>query len=452
MNYRLFITAVLLLNVAGFSLSLAEDQPVSPDWTQWRGPERTGHAPGPAFPASLDGLERKWHVKLGKGYPGPIVSGDRVFVVETVDKKTVAVQALDRTSGKQLWRQSWPATGRVPFFAARNGNWVRSTPAYDGKTLFVGDMEEVLVALDGATGEVRWKVDLPARFETDVPDFGFASSPLVWGDHLFVQGANSIVKLDKKNGGTVWRALESRGEIAASGAFSSPMPAEIGGRQLLLVQTRHTLNGLDPDSGEVRWSENVPNFRGMNILTPATHENAVFTSTYRNESFLFEITETERGTKVELRWKNPAKGYMSSPVVIDGHVYLHLGNGRLTCIDLANGERRWTSEPMGKYWSLVYRDDKILGLGENGTLYLVRASPESFELLASREISDEETWGHLAVSGREIFVRELEGISAWAWQEKRGRVQNGGFGDTYRSLAKGKADPEPGGLAHVPFD
>ena len=99
----------------------------------------------------------------------------------------------------------------------------------------------------------------------------------------------------------------------------------------------------------------------------------------------------------------------------DGHAYLHLGNNRLTCLDLEAGEDRWTSRPFGKYWSKAVQGDKIVALDESGELHLVRASPEKLEILDSRQVSDSETWGHLAVAGDEIFVRELEAVAAYRW-------------------------------------
>ena len=59
-------------------------------WPQWRGPQRDGHVAGSDWPASLDGAKLRWRVPLGKGYPGPIVAGDRVFVVE------VRVEEIER--------------------------------------------------------------------------------------------------------------------------------------------------------------------------------------------------------------------------------------------------------------------------------------------------------------------------------------------------------------------
>lgn len=396
-------------------LRAANDPHRAPDWTQWRGASRDGVAPGADWPESLAGLERVWRVEIGKGYPGPIVFGDRVFVVETADEDTEAVVALDRSSGRELWRTSWKGSGEVPFFARKNGDWVRSTPAHDGEALYVGGMEEVLFKLDAETGAELWRVDFPARFGTDVPAFGFASSPLLAGDALYVQAANSIVKLDKATGASIWRALESPADMAHSGAFSSPILAELAGRSQLLVQTRHTLYGLDPHSGEELWSQDVPNFRGMNILTPLAYGDSVLTSSYRNRTYLYEVAAKGDRFAARERWSHKVQGYMSTPVVIDGHAYLHLGNGRLACLDLATGTERWISRPFGEYWSMVTRGDKILSLDASGELHLLRANPERLELLDSREVAGQPTWGHLAVSGDEIFVRELEAVAAYRW-------------------------------------
>ena len=41
---------------------------------------------------------------------------------------------------------------------------------------------------------------------------------------------------------------------------------------------------------------------------------------------------------------------------------------------------------------------------------------EKSDLLDSRTISEQETWGHLAVCGEQVFVRELNGVSAYHWK------------------------------------
>lgn len=410
--------AVALLVSPGAADTTPPERPAS-EWRQWRGPQRDGHVVGDAWPGDLSRLERVWRVELGKGYPGPLIAADRVFVVESVDDATVGVRALDRQTGKSLWTARWPGAGEVPFFARDNGDWVRSTPAYDGETLYVGDMDEVIVALDGATGEERWRVDVPARFGTGVPPFGFASSPLVADGALYVQAADSLLRLDPATGATVWRSLVvDEPGMAASGAFSSPILTTLAGRRQLVVLTRAALHGVDPDDGTVLWSQDVPSFRGMHIQTPLAHGDGIVTSPYRERTFRFDVGRTESGHEVSQRWESPATGYMSSPVLVDDHVYMHLGNGRFGCIRASDGEIAWrTTERFGPYWSLVGNGDLLLALDARGTLRLIRADPAGFALLDEVDVDADEAWAHLAVAGRDVVVRGLESVTLWRWRD-----------------------------------
>ena len=155
---------------------------------------------------------------------------------------------------------------------------------------------------------------------------------------------------------------------------------------------------------------------GMNILTPTVRGYTIFTSAYGGGSQLLGIKRQEQGFQAETVWKTALQGYMSTPVVIDGHAYLHLRSQRFTCLDLGTGEQKWTTQAYGQDWSLVAQHDRILALDQRGELMLIHATPEKFDLLDSRKVSEQETWGHLAVSGDQVFVRELKGISAYRWK------------------------------------
>ena len=109
---------------------------------------------------------------------------------------------------------------------------------------------------------------------------------------------------------------------------------------------------------------------------------------------------------------------MSSPVVIDGHVYLHLRNQRFACIDLSTGKETWITQPFGKYWSLIAADDRILALDERGELLLIRATPEQFDLTARQKISDSPTWAHLVIADNQVFIRELEAMHVLDWTDE----------------------------------
>ena len=106
----------------------------------------------------------------------------------------------------------------VPFFARKRGSWVRFTLAFDGGGAI---MRDVLVCLHTEDGRVIWKLDFVDQFSTPLPNFGFASSPLVIDQHVYVQAGASFVKLNKYTSEVVWRRLEDAGGVYNS-AFSSP--------------------------------------------------------------------------------------------------------------------------------------------------------------------------------------------------------------------------------------
>ncbi len=412
-----FLLAVALIGTHAPVL-IAADTPSAETWTQWRGPSRDGKVAGPTWPTKLseDPLQPTWTLPLGPSYSGPVVSADRVFVTETRDKSTKVVRALDRHPGKELWSHSWAGAMSVPFYAKSRGDWIRATPATNGKLVFVAGMRDVLVAVDAVTGKEQWSVDFVKYYGTGVPDFGLVCSPLLDGDAIFIQAANSLVKLKQDTGEIIWRSFEGKPGVMSAGSFSSPVLATIHGQRQLVVQSRENLAGIDLESGKVLWSHPVPSYRGMNILTPTVFGDAVFTSSHQNRSWLYSVAKTEGAFTVQESWSNNAQGYMSTPVIIDGHAYLHMGNQRFTCIDLKTGTRVWNSDSFGKYSSLVSQGDRILALDERGFLLLIKADPKGFQLLDQRKVAAEDTWAHLAVCGDEIFVRELRAMSAFRWQ------------------------------------
>jgi outer membrane protein assembly factor BamB len=232
----------------------------------------------------------------------------------------------------------------VPFFAAANGSWIRSTPARADGRLFVASMEDVLVCLNAENGEEIWKKDFRAEFGTGNQSFGFACSPLVHEGYVYAQTAAGLLKIDCSSGNTVWRSLSESGGMMG-GAFSSPVIATIQNTPQLVVQTRTKLCGVAMDSGTELWSVSVPAFRGMNILTPTVMGDRIFTSSYGGGSFLFEVTQKDGKLSVSEIWKTKTEAYMSSPVVVDGNIFVHLRNQRVTCLDAATGSTLWTSKP-----------------------------------------------------------------------------------------------------------
>lgn len=410
-------------------------------WPQWRGPRRDGQVAGKPWPATLDRdtIATQWRVELeGPSFSGPIIAGDRVFVTLTRDKKTEHVIALDRATGRTLWETSWEGAMEVVPIGASAGSWIRSTPATDGTSLYVLGMRDVLVSLDVATGQEQWRLDFVKEYRSPMPDFGGVSSPMLLGDHLFVQAGSGLVKVEKRTGKPVWRVLEKGPGKSGNGAFASPYAAEIGGAGRIFVQTREELVCVDPDKGDIMWRKQIPTLFGMNIFTPTVSKDAVLTSTMAGTLLIAAAqvvkpaTDPDAGAREakaagETLWTNFLQGYMSSPILIGDHAYIHLRNQRLACVALADGKRTWTSKPLAGYMSMIAQGDKILALGDDGILRLFAAKPEAETVLGEVSLlpadADNSTWAHLAVAGEHVFVRDLTGVTAYRWTEaaRRGR-------------------------------
>ena len=412
-----FLAGVVLIGATGSPLQAGDET-----WPQWRGPHRDGSVSSGTWPDDLQGsnLVQRWRVELPPSYSGPIVSADRVFVTYTRDKKFEGVRALDRRSGKQVWKAEWEGTMKVAGLGTSMGSWIRATPTLDGKQLFVAGMPDLLVCLDHKTGTEQWRADFHARYKTPLPELGFVSSPLVVGDGVYSQTADSFVKVDKKTGKSLWRSMVRKGkgsEKMGQGSYSSPDFAVIHGRPQLLVANIDAIAGVDPSQGKVLWKRVLDSYDQGCILAPIVYGNGIFTSTRASRTGHYPLAYRKKQFTISDGWKNKLIVYMSSPVVIGDFVYAHLKNGRFACVDLRDGKIKWISKgTFGKYCSMVWRKDRILALTNDGRLLLLHADPNRFVLADSRKISNSETWAHLAIAGQQIFVRERNAIVAYQWK------------------------------------
>lgn len=404
--------------LASVSQAGHEDEQDMPGWLQWRGPNRDSLIDAQPWPSDLSekNLTTVWRQEMGPSYSGPIITSDRIFTTETKDEKIEVVHAFDRQTGEELWNAQWEGALTVPFFAKSNGDWIRSTPVFDGERLYVAGMRDVLVCLDGETGKQLWRVDFVRDTGAPLPAFGCVCSPLIDGEFLYIQAGAGLCKLNKETGQIIWNTLKDEGGMNGS-AFSSPFLATIDGVRQLLVQTRTQLAGVDTEDGRVLWTIDVPAFRGMNILTPTMVGERIFTSSYGGKSFLYEVSKEGDQWTSKIVWENRQQGYMSSPVVIDGHIYLHLRNRRFTCLDAETGEATWTTTPFGQYWSMIAQGDKILALDQDGTLRLIQANPEKFTLISEQKLC-EDSWAHLAISGSQLAIRELNALRLLDWKSE----------------------------------
>ena len=420
--------ALVTLTIIGIAFSRSHAADVS--WGQWRGPQRDGQSVGGKWPETLDDrLKLVWEVELGPSYSGPVTSGDLVFTTETVDKQFERVTAYKLETGEQVWTTKWEGAMAVPFFAASNGDWIRATPACDADNLIVAGMRDVLVCLDTKTGAEKWRVDFAKQFNSPLQAFGCVCSPLIDGDAVYIQVGGGTTKLSLADGKMIWQTLKGGDSMMTGGAFSSPIIATIAGQRQLVVATRDRLAGVALDDGRELWSEAIESFRGMNILTPVVAGDRLFSSAHSGRSRMFNVAAEDGSVpKVDEVWENKSQAYMSTPIVVGDHIYMHLKNQRMVCMSIVDGTEKWTTQPFGKYWSMVANPDSgtILALDADGQLRLIAADSEAYRLLSETKVA-EDSWAHLAVQpvakasaddgkGFWVIVRALDRLRIYRWQ------------------------------------
>lgn len=407
---------IALISLIGMMSATLHAQEPSDTWPQFRGPNRDSRYHGPAWPQSIgsEHLKSTWRMELGPGYGGPIVSRDRVFVNETAEEKYEVVYALDRKTGEEIWRTQWEGAMKVDPMGARTGSWIKSTPTFDGERLYIDGMRDVLVCLDAETGRELWRADFMERFGGPIPELGFISSPLVVGDTVVSMAADSIVSVDKYTGAARWRNVVR--DALGHGSYSSPELGVLHGREQIIASTIPAMNGLDPETGEVLWRLVIDGQAYGLVLPPFVYGDGVFTSSRHSQTGYYPISFNDGVFSIERAWRNKVVDYLSYPILFEDHAYMHLKNQRVACVDLKTGEEKWISrERLGMYISQIVQGDRILALSNEGELMLIRMNPEGLDILERRTISEAETWGHLALAGGDMYVREQNAIQAYEW-------------------------------------
>ena len=133
-------------------------QPVATnEWPQFRGPNGTGVAEGFALPAEFNATKNlSWKAPVPFARSSPVVTADRVFLTASEGDKLITL-ALDRKTGKVLWRSDVVRARHMPIYKANDA--AAPSPVSDGKNVFAFFAELGLISY-GPDGKERWRVPL----------------------------------------------------------------------------------------------------------------------------------------------------------------------------------------------------------------------------------------------------------------------------------------------------
>lgn len=396
-----------LVLLAGTCLLSPHPAPVcAGDWPQILGPTRNGKAAGESLPERLvaDKLKPLWSYRLGSGYAGPVVVGKQVIVFHRVGDEEV-VDAVDVATGKQLWRAASPASYRGGVDPNRDAGprcvpvvWQNSVFAYGAG----GDL--VCVSLD--KGKVLWRRELAADYDAEEGYFGAGSTPILAGGKLLVNvgGKNAgLVALDPATGKTLWQATKE------NASYSSPTLARIDGKEQAIFVTRLNCVAVDPDGGKVTtlfpFGQTGPT---VNAATPLVIGDKLFvTASYNIGAELRQLAAD--GAKQLWASDDVLSSQYNTAVEHKGYLYgIHgredVGGAELRCVELAGGKVQWAKSGFGVA-HLILAGDRILLVGVSGNLTLIAANPREYEELGRHALGVGTTRALPAFSGGKLYLR-----------------------------------------------
>jgi outer membrane protein assembly factor BamB len=396
--------AIVTAAVAVFACKIAS----AGDWPQILGPNRNGQAIGEllveSWPAS--GPKVLWRYKLGSGYAGAAVAGERAIVFHRVDSSE-RVECLNVQSGRSLWKTDFAAGYRG---GVDPDIGPRCVPLIAGGKVYVFGAAGDLHAVNFDDGKKIWSRSLYADYGGQEGYFGAGSTPIVAGGKLLVnvggRGAG-IVALDPANGKTLWQASEE----AAS--YSSPATVKMGDQEKVNFVTRMNCVIADPANGRITnlfaFGQRGPT---VNAATPLVFGGKLFvTSSYGVGAALANLD----GTSAKRIWANDdtLSSQYATPVEHNGYLYgIHgredVGVAELRCVEAATGKVKWSKTGYGVA-HLILAGDKLLIQKSDGHIALAAADPTKYRELATFRVTREPTRALPALSNGRLFVRTGSG-------------------------------------------
>ena len=233
--------------------------------------------------------------------------------------------------------------------------------------------------------------------------------------------------LDRWTGDEIW-ATEPVGS-----SHSSPVLLEILGQpQVVFIsafsRTEGQIAGFDPETGETLWQSNLYQCRLPIPYATSVADNRLFvTGGYEAGSVMLEFANDDDGIVVKEIFRSQRGSQIHQPILLDDHLYVVVNEnktherrfkpeGGLMCLDL-NGEEKWRTgeEPFLGRGTLLYADGYLLSQdGFNGTLRVIKPSPDGYECVAEADIfgiegrSDEQLWAPMALSNGHLLLRSQD--------------------------------------------
>ena len=415
------------------TLFLCGDVAFAENWPNWRGPTRDGISAETNLPVEWDTEQNIAWKRAMPAWSGstPVIWNELIFINVAVDDDNLELWCLDRNTGKTKWARPLSDGNR----RLRKQNMSSPSPVTDGERVWVMTGTGIIKAFD-LEGDELWTRNIPESYGAFGLNWGYASSPLLHGDALYVQVLHGmrtddpsyVLRLNAETGETVWRVERPTEAVRESpDSYTTPALLEYDGTTEIVITGGDAVTGHALDTGRELWRAdglNPTRNRSYRIIaSPVVHDGLIYAPTRVKP--LLALRPGGRGDVLDTNvvWATDNGPDVPTPVTDGEFFYVVNDSGIVFVSDAKTGDPVYGPVRIqtGTYSaSPVLADGKIYITNEGGMTTVFKTGP-TFEVLAENDF-DDYCLSSPAISDGQIFIRTTGYL--YAIGERRSHTSN----------------------------
>lgn len=405
-NFTKSFLLIIFTLVINFTLFCQNNH--SDSWKQFRGNNSEGVVETNnnlnAWPES--GPVLLWKKDIGSAYSEVLIENGIAYTMSSENTDSIHgleyIHAFDANTGEEKWKTDIDS---IYIEIDGWGHGPRSTPTISEEMIYCLSGNGTLSALNKNTGKIIWFVDLVEKFGSTRPRWGFATSPVIKNDLLFLEagGTNNraFIALNKKTGELKWSQAQT------PAMYNTPKIISLNGKDQIIFANARRLYAYDLE-GNSLWTYN------MTVNSPTAMP--VF---FDNKKLFLSSIHSSSCTLLDIEGTNPEvvfdtstmRNDFSTSAYKDGLIYGY-DLAALTCISADNGNRIWRKRGFGK-GTLIIVGDKLIILSDRGKLALAETGKETYTEISSFQALEGKCWTAPSYADGKLYVRNLSQIACY---------------------------------------